>query len=103
MVQVLVCSDVAARGLDLPRVSCVLSYDAPQQATNYFHRVGRTARAGKSGTAITLLQAGQVTSMKRVSSSVQELVISEQDLEQHRETVQKALDKLRSKLENSDR
>ena len=54
-VQLLVCSDVAARGLDIPDVSHVINYDAPHHAEDYVHRIGRTGRAGKSGQALTLV------------------------------------------------
>src|SRR6201994_1815700 len=53
-VQLLVCSDVAARGLDIPDVSHVVNYDAPHHAEDYVHRIGRTGRAGKSGVALTI-------------------------------------------------
>lgn len=51
----LVCSDAAARGLDLQQVSAVINYDAPHHARTYVHRVGRTARAGRPGTAYTIV------------------------------------------------
>ncbi len=51
----LVASDVAARGLDIPDVSHVYNYDVPVHAEDYVHRIGRTGRAGRSGTAITLV------------------------------------------------
>ena len=54
-VQLLVCSDVAARGLDIPDVSHVINYDAPHHAEDYVHRIGRTGRAGKSGQALTIV------------------------------------------------
>lgn len=53
--QVLVCTDVAARGLDIKNVSHVYNYDSPADTSQYIHRIGRTARAGKEGIAITIL------------------------------------------------
>ncbi len=50
---VLIGTDVASRGLHIPDVQCVVNYDLPQDAEDYVHRVGRTARAGKSGNAIS--------------------------------------------------
>jgi superfamily II DNA/RNA helicase len=54
-VALLVASDVAARGLDIPDVSHVLNFDVPYHADDYVHRIGRTGRAGRSGTAITIV------------------------------------------------
>ena len=54
-VELLVASDVAARGLDIPDVSHVLNFDVPSHPDDYVHRIGRTGRAGKTGTAITLV------------------------------------------------
>jgi superfamily II DNA/RNA helicase len=51
----LIASDVAARGLDIPKVSHVFNYDVPHHADDYVHRIGRTGRAGRSGAAITLV------------------------------------------------
>jgi superfamily II DNA/RNA helicase len=53
-VQLLVASDVAARGLDIPEVSHVFNFDVPHHAEDYVHRIGRTGRAGRSGAAITI-------------------------------------------------
>ncbi|NIA67243.1 DEAD/DEAH box helicase [Pelagibius litoralis] len=53
-VQFLVCSDVAARGLDIPAVSHVFNFDVPSNPEDYVHRIGRTGRAGRSGKAFTL-------------------------------------------------
>ncbi len=52
---VLVCTDVAARGLDIKGVSHVYNYDVPRVSSDYVHRIGRTARAGENGKAITIL------------------------------------------------
>jgi superfamily II DNA/RNA helicase len=54
-VTLLIASDVAARGLDIPDVSHVFNFDVPHHADDYVHRIGRTGRAGKSGTAITIV------------------------------------------------
>ncbi|HCH24256.1 MAG TPA: DEAD/DEAH box helicase [Oceanospirillaceae bacterium] len=56
-VQVLVATDVAARGLHIPALECVLNYQLPHQSEDYVHRIGRTGRAGANGLAITLLGA----------------------------------------------
>jgi len=54
-VALLIASDVAARGLDIPDVSHVFNFDVPHHPDDYVHRIGRTGRAGKSGTAITIV------------------------------------------------
>jgi ATP-dependent RNA helicase RhlE len=54
-VRVLVATDVAARGIDVNNISLVVNYNLPDDPRNYVHRIGRTARAGKSGTAISFI------------------------------------------------
>jgi superfamily II DNA/RNA helicase len=54
-VKVLVATDVAARGIDVPGINLVVNYDAPRQAEDYVHRIGRTGRAGRAGIAVTFL------------------------------------------------
>ena len=54
-IPLLVASDVAARGLDIPEVSHVFNFDVPHHADDYVHRIGRTGRAGRSGTAISIV------------------------------------------------
>ncbi len=56
-VDLIVCSDVAARGLDIPDVSHVFNFDVPTHAEDYVHRIGRTGRAGKTGVALTIVTA----------------------------------------------
>jgi superfamily II DNA/RNA helicase len=67
-VDVLVATDVAARGLDLEGISHVVNYDPPQDDKGYVHRVGRTARAGKTGTGITLVTADQQGDVGRMAA-----------------------------------
>lgn len=57
VVNVLVATDVAARGIDIDDVDFVINYDLPYSADTYLHRIGRTARAGKKGSAISLVEA----------------------------------------------
>jgi len=59
-VDLIVCSDVAARGLDIPDVSHVFNFDVPTHAEDYVHRIGRTGRAGKSGVALSLVTSDDV-------------------------------------------
>jgi len=65
---VLVATDVAARGLDIKDVSHVYNYDVPRTSKEYIHRVGRTARAGKNGNAVTLLTSRDHDNFRRVQS-----------------------------------
>lgn len=60
----LICSDLIGRGIDLDSVEYVISYDVPVYMDKYIHRVGRTARAGREGTAYTLVEKPQVRYFK---------------------------------------
>ncbi|CAM4248001.1 ATP-dependent RNA helicase SrmB [Vibrio agarivorans] len=71
-VNVLLATDVAARGIDLPDVSHVINYDMPRTADVYLHRIGRTARAGKKGNAISLIEMHDQPMMDRVARYVKE-------------------------------
>lgn len=66
----LVASDVAARGLDIPAVSHVFNYDVPHHAEDYVHRIGRTGRAGRTGFAFTLVGPGDEKSLAAIEKLI---------------------------------
>ena len=66
----LVASDVAARGLDIPAVSHVFNYEVPLAPEDYVHRIGRTARAGRSGVAITLFEESERRSLAQIERRI---------------------------------
>ncbi|MEI2714827.1 MAG: DEAD/DEAH box helicase [Nocardioides sp.] len=69
-IQVLVCTDVAARGIDVRGVSHVINYTCPEDDKTYVHRIGRTGRAGASGTAITLVDWADVHRWKMINKAL---------------------------------
>jgi len=70
----LIATDVAARGLDVEHVSHVVNYDIPQTPEAYVHRIGRTGRAGREGTAVTLVQPREHRLLKNIERVVQQRI-----------------------------
>lgn len=83
----LISSDVIARGLDLPSIAHVISYDTPVDMRKYVHRVGRTARAGREGTAWTLCEKQEALHFKGMlkaagrEKAVKKIKVKEEELE----------------------
>lgn len=70
-VELLIATDVAARGIDVPAVGHVINYDVPQDPLTYFHRIGRTARAGRAGVSITFVSEGEYPDFSRIMGMTQ--------------------------------
>jgi ATP-dependent RNA helicase RhlE len=69
-VQVLVATDIAARGLHMDDVACVINYDVPKTAEDFIHRVGRTGRAGAQGRATTLVAGAEVIELRNIERTL---------------------------------
>jgi ATP-dependent RNA helicase DeaD len=80
--KLLVATDVAARGLDIEGITHIINYDVPLEALVYFHRIGRTARMGQEGTAITLVSHGEIAyfnNIKALTKTTIDEMVSNQD------------------------
>jgi superfamily II DNA/RNA helicase len=69
-IQILVATDIVSRGIDIDNISLVINYNVPQDAEDYVHRVGRTARAEKTGVAITFINPKEVRSFQRIENFI---------------------------------
>ncbi|EDV40439.1 uncharacterized protein Dana_GF10505 [Drosophila ananassae] len=100
----LICSDALARGIDVADIDVVLSYEAPRHIKTHIHRVGRTARAGRKGTAVTLLTEQDQAAFKKMLNDVgkglgEEITVSPDIEVDHAEAYKRALDNLRARQE----
>ncbi len=82
-VRILVATDVASRGLDIPTVDFVINHDVPAAAKNYVHRVGRTARAGRKGAAFTLVTPHDVQLVKAVEKLIRTKLVEHAADDEH--------------------
>ena len=69
-IDVMVATDVAARGIDIPGITHVYNYDLPNVPENYVHRIGRTARAGKAGTAIAFCSPAEMSELRAIQKTL---------------------------------
>ena len=82
-IKTLVATDVAARGLDIEGLSMVINYDIPAEAENYVHRIGRTARAGKTGKAVSLVSEQDVYELPAIERYIGQKIPSEIAMQDH--------------------
>lgn len=68
--KILVATDVAARGIDVPTITLVINYDLPKQAEDYVHRIGRTGRAGRTGIAITFAEVNEYVKVHKIEKYI---------------------------------
>ena len=73
--EILVATDVAARGLDIDHVTHVVNYDIPQDPESYVHRIGRTGRAGRKGTAVTFIHPREFRQLKQIEREIRQRII----------------------------
>jgi ATP-dependent RNA helicase RhlE len=94
-IQVLVATDIAARGLHMDDVACVINYDVPKTAEDFIHRVGRTGRAGAQGRATTLVAGAEVIELRNIERTLKLRIERRQmdasGVEQPRRVVQNTL------------
>jgi len=80
---ILVATDVASRGIDVKNITLVVNFDLPMEADAYVHRIGRTARAGKSGHAVSFCSADEVALLRDVEKLIKRSVPVDTDHEHH--------------------
>lgn len=85
-VRVLVATDIASRGIDVPDVSCVVNMELPLETESYVHRIGRTARAGESGAAISFVTGEERGQLKAVERFIRKTIPIDRDHPFHSET-----------------
>jgi len=105
-IDMIICTDAMARGMDVPGVKWVISYDCPPYVKTYIHRIGRTARAGKPGSAITLLEEnhmdhfnGMMKEAGKVVDKIQKIRADEIELAPYTDKYQEALEHLKAETE----
>lgn len=88
--QILVTTDIAARGLDIEGVTHVVNYDIPRTTEDYIHRIGRTGRAGKTGEAITFVNARQYDHLRKIEAGIKSRIAKERSARSHAQAKMRA-------------
>jgi len=88
--RVLVATDIAARGLDIDGIGHIVNYEVPTSIDTYVHRVGRTARAEKEGTAITLSTPDEVPALRAIERALKVKMVQDHAAQDHAQVLQPA-------------
>lgn len=88
--QILVTTDIAARGLDIEGVTHVVNYDIPRTTEDYIHRIGRTGRAGKTGEAVTFVNARQYDQLRRIEAGIKSRIAKQRSTRSHEQAKARA-------------
>jgi len=101
-VRILITTDVSARGMDASKVSHVINFDVPPDYENYVHRIGRTARAGSQGDAITLIEPSEEWHWKKVEELIR-MEVPPQEIPEEVEVIDTDFDERQQQLREIDR
>lgn len=100
-IKVMVATDIAARGIDIEHIDHVINFNLPEDPTSYVHRIGRTARANRSGTAISFCDGSELTLLKSIEKHIKQKIPLNTNQPFHEEKT--ILEKLAGKVEKSPR
>jgi len=90
-VRVLIATDIASRGIDVDGITHVVNYDLPEEDESYVHRIGRTARAGNEGAAISFISQGQRNLLRGIERLIRKEIPRDKDQPYHDEAVERSL------------
>ena len=100
--QILVTTDIAARGLDIEGVTHVVNYDIPRTTEDYIHRIGRTGRAGKTGEAVTFVNARQYDQLRRIEAGIKSRIAKQRSTRSHEQAKARAEARARALRERAE-
>ena len=87
-IRVLVATDIVARGIDVDGISHVINYEMPNDPESYVHRIGRTARAGADGIAVSLCDSEEVKMLKEIEALTNDTIVTVEDHPFHSELIE---------------
>ena len=91
--RILIATDVAARGIDVPHIEHVINYDLPQMAEDFVHRIGRTARAGSKGIALSFITKGDFAKWREIQKILNPNLVRKKHFSSKKKTTEKSFEK----------